>query len=286
MPDLPIGEVARRTGIPIPTLRMWESRYGFPQPRRGHGGHRRYTDRDCVLLREVKHERDAGARMTTAIERAQQRAALAEQSLFHGVRHRHPQLDTVTLPEPFMLAISRAIEQESCAYGDDAVLIGCFQHRRAWLRAEPRWRALAARGHTTVVFADFAELDATNGLVRIPIEPGTPIEQEWAVVCDGPLGSACLVGIELPRPPSRRHAPRRFEALWSVDPTVVRDAARLGIGLGVDAAPALARANDELARRVDAPPDALRHASALTNRVITNALDIARATSRGRDGYA
>jgi DNA-binding transcriptional MerR regulator len=276
IPDLPIGEVARRTGVPVATLRMWETRYGFPQPRRGQGGHRRYTDRDCVLLREVKHERDAGVRMSTAIERAQHRAATAEQSLYDGVRHRHPQVDTVTLPEPFMLAISRAIEQESSTYGQDAMLIGCFQHRRAWLRAERRWRALAERGHTTVVFADFPEVTTTNRLVQVPIEAGMPIEQEWAVICDGPHGSACVVGIELPRPPSRPQAPRRFEALWSVDPAVARDAARLGIGLGVHAVPELARLSDGLARRADAPPNALQHASALTNRVIVNALDIAR----------
>jgi DICT domain-containing protein len=279
MPDIPIGEVARRTGISVATLRMWETRYGFPQPGRRSGGHRRYTDRDCVLLCEVKRARDAGLSMPAAIARATQRADLAELSIYAGVRLRHPYLEAVTLPEPFMLAISRAIEQESSAYGRDAVLVGCFQRQSAWLRAERRWCELAAAGHTALVFADFPEVDDTGDLWRLPIEPGAPIEHEWAVICDGPHGSACIVGVELPRPPSRPHAPRRFEAVWSVDPNVVRDAARVGVGLAVRCVPSLARAAEVLVDRADVPPDALQHASVLTNRVIVNTLEIARSSS-------
>jgi DNA-binding transcriptional MerR regulator len=34
-PDsLPIGELARRTKVPVATLRSWEDRYGFLGPRR------------------------------------------------------------------------------------------------------------------------------------------------------------------------------------------------------------------------------------------------------------
>ena len=276
MPDIPIGEVSRRTGIPVSTLRMWEVRYGFPVPRRRRSGHRRYTDRDCILLREVQRQREAGAPLKSAIAQATQRAAQAEASIYSGVRHRHPDLVPAVLPEPFMLAISRAIEQEASAYGADAVLVGCFQRRRAWLLAESRWRKLAGIGQAAVVFADFDEASAQAGVWTVPIEPGSAIEDEWAVICDGPNGSACVVGIELqPQMP----APRRFEAVWSVDPSVVRDAARIALGLAVRTHPQLAPVAEKLAHRVTMPPNALRQAGALTNRVIENALHIGRAST-------
>ena len=43
--ELTIGELARRTGVAAHTLRMWETRYGFPQPLRRPSGHRRYDER-------------------------------------------------------------------------------------------------------------------------------------------------------------------------------------------------------------------------------------------------
>jgi DNA-binding transcriptional MerR regulator len=43
---MPIGEVARRTGMTVPTLRAWERRYGLLVPVRTAGGHRRYSEED------------------------------------------------------------------------------------------------------------------------------------------------------------------------------------------------------------------------------------------------
>ena len=40
---LGIGAVSRLTGIPAPTLRTWEMRYGRPVPERGPGGQRLYA---------------------------------------------------------------------------------------------------------------------------------------------------------------------------------------------------------------------------------------------------
>jgi DNA-binding transcriptional MerR regulator len=276
--DLSIGEVARRTGIPVATLRMWEARYGFPVPHRRGSGHRRYTDRDCVLLREVKRERDAGAPLKTAIERATTRADHAEASIASGVRLRHPELEPAVLPEPFMLAISHAIEQEALAHGEGAVLIGCFQCRRAWSRAQLRWRELAASGHVALVFADFTEPGLQDGVWTVPISPGSALGREWAVICDGPDGSACVVGVELPR----RMEPRRFETVWSVDPSVVRDAARVALALAAPELPQLVRVAERLSSRAATPPKALQQASALTNRVIVNALHIGRASASAR----
>jgi MerR family transcriptional regulator, light-induced transcriptional regulator len=43
---LRIGEVSRRTGVAVPTLRAWERRYDLLAPERTDGGHRLYSDAD------------------------------------------------------------------------------------------------------------------------------------------------------------------------------------------------------------------------------------------------
>ena len=43
---LTIGDLAARTGLTTATLRMWESRHGFPVPTRLDSGHRRYDEHD------------------------------------------------------------------------------------------------------------------------------------------------------------------------------------------------------------------------------------------------
>ena len=50
---LTIRDVARRTGVESATLRMWEQRYGFPEPERLPSGHRRYSNLDVELIGQV-----------------------------------------------------------------------------------------------------------------------------------------------------------------------------------------------------------------------------------------
>jgi DNA-binding transcriptional MerR regulator len=50
---MPIGEVARRTGVTVPTLRAWEHRYGLLLPIRTVGGHRRYREEDVQRVLAV-----------------------------------------------------------------------------------------------------------------------------------------------------------------------------------------------------------------------------------------
>jgi DNA-binding transcriptional MerR regulator len=50
---MPIGEVARRTGVTVPTLRAWEHRYGLLLPIRTAGGHRRYREDDVQRVLAV-----------------------------------------------------------------------------------------------------------------------------------------------------------------------------------------------------------------------------------------
>jgi hypothetical protein len=84
------------------------------------------------------------------------------------------------------------------------------------------------------------------------------------VVCDAPDAAACLAGFE--RPGRRQGAPRSFEAVWSVNPAVVRDAAGIGA--------ALARRRDlTVELPVSGPPatdvsSMMRRATAVTNRIV------------------
>jgi len=50
---LSIGALSRATGIPVETLRTWESRYGFPVPERRPSGHRVYPLTILARLRRI-----------------------------------------------------------------------------------------------------------------------------------------------------------------------------------------------------------------------------------------
>jgi DNA-binding transcriptional MerR regulator/methylmalonyl-CoA mutase cobalamin-binding subunit len=59
---LPIGAVERDTGIGKDTLRVWERRYGFPQPLRSEGGERLYPQPQVERLRLIRKLLDQGHR--------------------------------------------------------------------------------------------------------------------------------------------------------------------------------------------------------------------------------
>jgi methanogenic corrinoid protein MtbC1 len=60
--SLPIAAVEREVGISKDTLRVWERRYGFPQPQRDALGSRSYPLAQVQRLRAVKRLLDAGWR--------------------------------------------------------------------------------------------------------------------------------------------------------------------------------------------------------------------------------
>ena len=57
-----ISAVERETGISKDTLRIWERRYGFPQPSRDANGDRAYASQDIERLRAIKRLIDHGMR--------------------------------------------------------------------------------------------------------------------------------------------------------------------------------------------------------------------------------
>ncbi len=71
----PIGMVATLTGLPVDTIRVWERRYGLPQPMRSVGGHRLYRPRDVALLRRAAALRAQGLTAAGACAQALAEAA-------------------------------------------------------------------------------------------------------------------------------------------------------------------------------------------------------------------
>jgi len=70
-----IAEVAERLGVPVPTIRSWERRYGFPVPARTGGQHRRYTDLEIEQLRRLRDLITAGYPARDAAGRVRSGAA-------------------------------------------------------------------------------------------------------------------------------------------------------------------------------------------------------------------
>jgi DNA-binding transcriptional MerR regulator len=59
-PLVRIGELSRRTGVGVDTLRAWERRYGLLQPERSPGGFRLYGHGDQERVRAMKTQIDSG----------------------------------------------------------------------------------------------------------------------------------------------------------------------------------------------------------------------------------
>jgi DICT domain-containing protein len=267
---LTIREVARQTGVPEGTLRMWETRYGFPVPERLPSGHRRYTDDDVQRVRQVSRDREAGMSMPAAIERAEQLASEPEPSIFAGVRRRRPDLQPYLLAKRTLIALSHAIEDECAARAEKPVLFGSFQRERFYRNAEARWRDLARTSAAAVVFADFdVKHTPEHAPAELPIDRSDPLGREWSLICDAPGYAAFLAAWERPGQDSVPDLERRFETVWSVEPRLVREAARIAAGLVERTAPELVDPIVERLRHTPPPSaDELRLFGALTNRMV------------------
>ena len=280
---LSIGDVAARTGLSEATLRMWETRHGFPDPERLASGHRRYSERDVALLTQTLDERERGLSLKAAIARVTQAGEEPERSLFAALRRRRPELDRHLLPKRTVLAMAWAIEDELCMRAERSVLFGTFQHERFYRHAEPRWRELSRTADYAVALADFGEeRNPSGGPVELPIEPSDPLLREWTLVCAARGYGACLAGVERPGQRQTPDAERVFETLWSVDPDVVHEAAHVCCDLISGPAPALSREISQHLDEANGPADdRFDVAAAVTSRMVAY-IGRNRGTARGR----
>ena len=273
---LTVGELARRTGLTPAVLRTWEARHGFPRPARLDSGHRRYDEQDVETIAQVLRRRDAGVRLDVALTEAAAGtdAPVPPPSVFAALRRSRPALTPRTLRKATLLALTWALEDESCARAQHPLLFGAFQHDHYYDRARRRWQDLARTARHTVVFAAF-DTDPTPvpGVTTVALPESSPMRREWSLVCDAPDHCAVLAAWELPGQSAVPDADRLFEAVWSLDPRDAREAARTCMQMATRWG-----ASSDLGDLVDAldgapmpevPPAELGEASAVFTRLLS-----------------
>jgi MerR family transcriptional regulator, light-induced transcriptional regulator len=72
---LSIAAISDLLEIPIPTIRSWERRYGFPAPARTRGGHRRYSADEVEQVRALRDAITQGRSARDAVTFLRRRAA-------------------------------------------------------------------------------------------------------------------------------------------------------------------------------------------------------------------
>ena len=275
MAELAIRQVAEQTGIAAGTIRMWEQRYGFPDPDRTASGYRRYSDDDVEALRRVASFRRLGLSIPAAIERVRGEEVVERPSIYAAVAAIDEMARPQLLRKRTLVALSRAIEHETLASASSPVLFGAFQHEEAYRQVQHRWKRLARQADAATVFADFpaaSSAGGSDGPVELAIDIDDAIGNEWAVIVDAPGYAACLLAWEHPsriEPMGPDDERRTFEAIWTVHPRAVRRAAevatRLAAQLDPDHGDALEALLSERALAMESPAPAL---TALTNRPI------------------
>jgi DICT domain-containing protein/predicted DNA-binding transcriptional regulator AlpA len=268
---LSIREVAEQTGLAPGTIRMWEQRYGFPEPERTSAGYRVYSEDDVEALRRVLAYRERGLSVPAAIERARSTDLATDRPSLYGVLAAgDPPPRSQLLTKRTLIAVSRAIEDETISRAAAPVVVAAFQSEHNYRAVEHRYRAMARTADAVVVFADFEAMGGGGDApVEVPLEHGDGLGNEWAVVIDAPGYGACLLGWEQPRATEVPDRERIFEAIWTLDARVVRRASHVAAALARRADGALGDRMDAL---LDERPLALEQPApaltAVTNRIV------------------
>jgi len=159
--DMPLYNtkaVVHQTGVPAPTLRAWERRYGILTPRRGDNDYRLYSERDMMLVAWLRERVESGMTISQAIallhtldsprrrgsRRTRPVPAVSQPSLFTPQRIALGELGAsllshcVRFDEP---AAHRAISNAFAVYPVEEVCLGLFapvlaEIGRLWSRGE------------------------------------------------------------------------------------------------------------------------------------------------------
>ena len=208
---LTIGALSRATGIPTPTLRTWERRYGVPTSTRTEGGHRLYEPSEVERLRLVgralsnghRAHQVLGADLATlrawagapseepgaappsgSIELAQ---ALDGPALDARLRHEWARLGAAAFLSGVVVPLARDVG-EAWRRGELAVHQEHFATHRLLAFIHARWRELAEgnAGLTGV----FATLPGEHHEIGLAMSALTVAHEGWKVTylgCDCPL---------------------------------------------------------------------------------------------------
>lgn len=184
-PRYPIRAVERLTGVPAPTLRSWERRYGFPVPARTASGHRLYTEADVQVIRWLQGESERGAAVSQAIEQARHgRATAAVMGRAESRLPERAEMSDALVQAAFVYderALDAAITEAFIHYPADSVLLDVLTP--ALVRIGEAW----ASGEATVAVEHFiVHVVRQRLMAMLAAHPG--IEGQPAVLL------ACLPG--------------------------------------------------------------------------------------------
>lgn len=128
--DFAIAEVASVLGVPMPTLRSWELRYGIPTTARESGKHRRYTEADLHTLRLMRDEIARGKRASAAADSVRRLLGITGPAaeFVDSVLAASARSDPIAVREQLDLA-SRALGLGACV---DDVLMPAMRQVGAW----------------------------------------------------------------------------------------------------------------------------------------------------------
>lgn len=282
---LPIADVSELLGIPAPTMRSWERRYGFPSPPRTTGRHRRYSRDEIELLRALRDEiargrsaRDAvevvrrfGAERSVAgrddierfVQAAVQMDARTLQRLLNGTTRKEGLEVAITeLALPALREIGVRWESGHCRVGHEHL---ATEQIEAWLARQPGSRVQANPGvvlscgpqdHHRVGLDSFALLLARRGVSTTVLGSQVPREEMVdAILATGATGGVVVSHMKTTRRAAvgtlRLAAARTTAQLFYGGNGFLTAAARKGVPgtyLGED----LVAAADEVAARCGA----------------------------------
>lgn len=171
---LPIHEVSRLLGVPAPTLRAWELRYGIPAAPRTAGGHRRYSSE---AVTQVRLMRDEIARGRRAAEAARQVLALMAQTgpareLVDSLLAASTQME----PGAVVAVLDRAADELGLPAAMDEVLMPAMRQVGQW------WET----GRCDVAQEHLTSEAARGWLSRLSAFAPPPVRRNPVVLACGP----------------------------------------------------------------------------------------------------
>jgi DNA-binding transcriptional MerR regulator/methylmalonyl-CoA mutase cobalamin-binding subunit len=171
---LRIHEASRRLGVPAPTLRAWERRYGVPVTPRSAGGHRRYSE---DALKELRLMRDEVARGRRAGDAARSvRALLSQTGAPRDFVDRLLEASTRLDPEAMRGVLDDAVAALTLNRTVDEVLMPSMRQVGQW------WES----GHCDVTQEHLTTEAARSWLSRVASLAPPPADEPPVLLACGP----------------------------------------------------------------------------------------------------
>ncbi len=130
---LPIHQASELLGVPAPTLRSWERRYGLPSTPRSGGGHRRYS---AAALHQLRLMRDEVAHGRPAADAAR-RVRMSLDVDDPGARWVDEVLDASRLMDrgAIVAVLDRVADEQGLPFALDHVLMPAMRQIGNWWAA-------------------------------------------------------------------------------------------------------------------------------------------------------